>query len=50
MVRQVNNVFIFLAVEEEVRCHLPSLQSVGSHKDDLYKSIASSEDVCFIGL
>ena len=40
----------FLAVEEEIRCHLSSLQSLGSHKDHLSKSITSSEDVLFYWL
>lgn len=40
----------FLAVEEEIRCRLPSLQSLGSHKDHLSKSIMSSEDVLFYWL
>ena len=34
----------------EIRCHLPSLQSLDSHKDHLSKSITSSENVLFYWL
>ena len=37
----------FLAIEEEIRHHLPLLQSSGSHKHHHSKSITSSEDVLF---
>jgi len=37
-------------MEEELRCHLSSLQSLGSHKDDLSKSILSSDDALFYWL
>jgi len=43
-------IIIFLTVEEEIRCHLPSLQSLGSHKDHLSKSITSSKNVLFYWL
>ena len=39
-----------MAVEEEIRCHLSLLQSLGSQKDHLSKSILSSDDVLFYWL